>query len=35
MPSRQQKSTKKGPKMYLMSVSNFILVIFDDGRSSD
>ena len=35
MPSRQQISTKKGPKLYLMSVPNLILVIFDDGRSSD
>ena len=35
MPSRQQKSAKKGSKRYLMSGPNHILVIlrWDDGRS--
>ena len=37
MPSLQQKSPKKGPKMYLLNGSNLILIIlrFDDGSSSD
>ena len=35
MPSRQQKSTKIGPKKYLIFGPNHILVtlIWDDGRS--
>ena len=35
MPSRQQKSAKKGPKLYLLNGPNLILMIlkFDDGRS--
>ena len=35
VPSRQQKSAKKGPKMYLLNGPNLILIIsrFDVGRS--
>ena len=35
MPSRQQKSAKKGSKMYLMFGPNHVLVTsrWDDGRS--
>ena len=37
MNSRQQKSAKNGPEMYLLIVLNPISVIlkFDDGRSPD
>ena len=37
MPSRQQKSAKNGPEMYLLIGLNPILVIlrFDDGHSPD
>ena len=37
MPSRQQKSAKKGTKMYLLIGPNLILIIlrFTDGNSPD
>ena len=37
MPSWQQKSAKKGPKMYLLNGPNLISIIlrFDDRRSPD
>ena len=35
MASRQQKSAKTGPKMYLLNGPDLILIIlnFDDGRA--
>ena len=37
MPFWQQKSAKKGPKMYLLNRPNLISIIlrFDDRRSTD